>query len=330
MAEQLSLELTLRDVDGNFISDTGTRIALYSLGTGRVVGTTEPLDFSRGPITINFETSRSGWYRCRIVSTLYHEQLQDFSGPASSGPARIQLTLIRRADAWKAQFVPWASLALRFDSLRTLLSESRRILLVETAEELAGFVEDKYDGVDSVPAVLAKATLLNLYHELVVTYEPVEGAKPFLSFVHSIEAMGRDRILTLADPGLGGVLAAIEKKEANYPDWHIRGVNPQRFYLPAPYRARVVETRHLGLRSVGNTLDITLATLRNADFVLAAFAIVESTKPPVVAHTPFEVGQQFSGDASLAHPFEAHEWLKWASTTMSGSVPDLGYGLVPL
>lgn len=332
MSGSVSLELTLRNVEDSFIEDTKTIISLERTGDTRVVGTSAPLDFSHGAITIEFKfkSPNIGWYRCRILPTLYHAELRDFSAPDRSDVVRMEVTLTRRAEGWQAQFVPWARLSPRFDMLRALLVASPRILFVETGEEITGFVEDKYDGVGSGPAVLAKATLLNLYCELSVTYEPMEGVKPFLSFVRSIEALGRDCVLTLADSALAEVLATIEKKEDTYPDWHVRGVDMQHFYLPAPYRARVAELRHLGLRSLGNTLDISLATLRNADFVVAAFAITEGAKPEPVGHVLLEAGRQFSGDARLAHPFEVHEWLKWASRTVSGPVADLGYQLVPL
>jgi len=325
MAGPLSLYLTLRDVEGNFGSDIGTRVAVEQLESRRVWEVPNPPDFSRGPVTIRLETATGGWYRCRVTPTRYRPQEQEFLAPDDDDQVRIELTLRRRADAWQVKFVPWASLAPRFDSLRSLLGESPRILLVETSGEITGFVEDKYDGVNSGPEGLAKATLLNLYHELLVTYEPVEGIKPLLSFVRSIEALGRDRILVLADSQLTDVLTAIAQNEKAYPEWRVLGVELQRFYLPTAYRARITTTYHLRLNSVGNTLDVTLDTLRGADFVLVTFAMVERTGQ--TAHSV--LGAPFGGDAILAHPVDVHEWLIEAAKLV-GPVPDLGYQLVPL
>src|SRR5262245_48707547 len=119
MSGQLLLEITIRDVEGNLASDTKTRVAFERRENGQTWNLPNPLDFSRGPVRIRLESVSSGFYRCTFWSTLYHPEETEFEVAGDSDLVRVEVTLRRKADAWQAQFVPWAGLAPQFDSLRS-------------------------------------------------------------------------------------------------------------------------------------------------------------------------------------------------------------------
>ena len=319
MTEQILAEITLLDVEGNFVNEKSASIEFQNLGLRGPSVKQVSCDFSSGPV--RFSLPSTGVPSIAILTTLYLPETQSFVRGSSS---QIEITLRRRAQAWRAEFVSWSGLSNAFEALRSLLSKSPKILIVETGEELSYFTGDKYDAANSGAGALAKVTLLNLYYELSHVYEPIQGTSPLFSFVRSIEALGRDHLLALVDLRFADILAEVVQNQNSYPDWHELGTEPQRFYYPASYKARISATRHVRLNSSGNTIDITLDLLRNADFAVATFSIHGS---PPAAHVAW--GQMFASDNSLSHPFDVHEWLVQAAR-MSGPVPDLGYRLAPL
>ena len=118
------------------------------------------------------------------------------------------------------------------------------------------------------------------------------------------------------------VLAAIAEDQDNS-DWNSLAVEVPRFYIPPHLGARILGTRHLRLASEP-WLDITLDTIRTADFALATFVFVQSTQTRAHTLSILHPDRVLNG----GHPFGVHEWLM-GDAKRRGLHLDLGYRLTP-
>lgn len=315
----LKVKITLVNVEQEPILINGVSMTITRRDHApRTVGSVIGVDFSSGPVTFSIPRGKSGPYEFVICAEGYEEKQAVLF---ADGPRlEVTLTMVRRPEKWQAVFTPWSELPAAFDKLRSILQRSPRVLLVESGD-LVHLTEDGYDAMVSNAAAAAKAAMLNIYYELSVTYEPVEGARSFLSFVRSVEALGKNRLLAVVDRQFGAILATITQNPNRFYDWNTLGVDMPRFYLPPQWRMRIADTCHLRLASPENTLDVTYDSIRDTDAALATFAIVQSPVPQ--AHNI--TFQTFNRILEDAHPFDVHEWLIWSA---SGARPDLGYRLV--
>jgi hypothetical protein len=182
----------LRDVRGDLIhdprillrcvhNDSGHALAFQVAGAGT-------------PIAVQAALAPGGLYRVEISPSTFSPALRVLH--LVDDEKTFDLTLLHRASAWWPAFTAWSALAPPFESLKTVLQDSRRCR-VGRATEPVHFIGPEYDAVDPTDEsrVYAKASLLNLYALLAAEPRPGTAGGHWWDGLGEIFLATRERIL---------------------------------------------------------------------------------------------------------------------------------------
>jgi hypothetical protein len=322
MATKGTFRLTLMDVEGDFLEENSTEVAFFRAVDNRQLGDTKRIDFSEGPVDFSLQAVPAGPYLCRITPMRYRLLNSGFFSVNAGQVVSEQQTVPRDPGRWRSQFVPWAALDGTFEPLRARLSESPDLTLFEGGSKLGTLAGDTYDSVTAGPAAIAKTSMLNLYYKLATVREPV-SEKSFLSFVRQMVAIGRERILAIAEPELADVVRNVRDKIDDFKEWHVaEDAEGHRGNVPSQFRSEVTEMLSIKQSIREASMQVTVALIPGSDFVVLDADIDEHGE---LLHHGFDwVSHWFTGGT---HPYDIHEFLVQESREAQKAI-NLGYTLI--
>lgn len=236
-------------------------------------------------------------------------------------PVARSSTLLREPQEWKAEFAAWNALSATFEALKTVVIESEDIHLLGTETRLPTFARDTYDAASSAALKTAKSTLLNLHCRLHTTAEPLNH-RPWFSFVRTLVAIGRERILAFVDPEMGRLVGFIHDHIEDFrADYERTPAENHRRNVPAELRDRIASMVSIKTSHERGNLQLTITRLANPDAVLLDADIDENGG--LLSHLLDVLKHKVTGGT---HPHDIHEILLYQLGATTGF--DLGYVLV--
>jgi hypothetical protein len=322
MATKGTFRLTLTDVEGDFLEETSTEIAFFRAVDNQQLGDIKRINFSQGPVDFTLQAFPAGPYVCQITPMRYRLLKSGIFSLKAGQVVSESQTVPRDPGRWRAQFVPWTGLDGTFEALRELLTGSPDLSLFEGGSNLGTLAGDAYDKVSTGPSGIAKTSMLNLYYKLATVREPV-GETSILSFVRQVVAIGRERILAIAEPELAGIIRNVIKKIDDFRDWHVaEDAEGHRGNVPSKFRPKVTEMLSIKQSTFEASMQVTVAVIPGEDFVILDADIDEHGE---LLHHGFDwVMHWFNGGT---HPYDVHEFLVQESQETQKTL-NLGYTLI--
>ncbi len=323
MATKGTFRLILLDVEGDFLQETATEVTFFRVLDNQQLGDVARVNFSQGPVDFSLQAFPAGPYYCQITPMRYRLLKSGIVSITAGQTVVEQRTVPRDPGRWRAQFVPWASLDGSFSPLRLLLTNSGEITLFESGKNLGSLTGDDYDKVMGGPPGTAKTSMLNLYHKLTTIREPISGQRSWFSFVRKVIAIGRERLLAIADAELGNVVRDVLRKIDDYREWHAaEDAEGHRGNIPKQYRPEVSEVLSVKESGFEASLQVTVGLIPNSEFVILDADIDEHGE---LVHHGFDwVSHWFTGGT---HPYDIHEFLLQEARQEQKPV-NLGYTLI--
>jgi hypothetical protein len=322
MATKGIFRLTLMDVEGDFLDETSTEIAFFRAQDNQQLGDIKRVDFSQGPVNFSLQAFPAGPYICQITPLRYRLLKSGIFSLTAGQVVSVQQNVPRDPGRWRAQFVSWAALDGTFEPLRTVLTKSADLALFEGGSKLGTLSGDMYDAVSTGSAAIAKTSMLNLYYKLSTVREPMSG-NSFLSYVRHFIAIGRERIIAVAEKELADAIRNIRQKLDDFREWHVaEDAEGHRGNVPIQFRSKVTEMISIKQSIPEASMQLTVAIIPGTDFVVFDADIDEHGE---LLHHGFDwVSHWFTGGT---HPYDVHEFLMQESREAQKTV-NLGYTLI--
>ncbi|HKX31446.1 MAG TPA: hypothetical protein VJ302_27415 [Blastocatellia bacterium] len=316
------LDLSLLDVEGRDAADPDTQIEVFRLD-GRMLHKFRHLHFppvQRLQLTAFPQASnlrgevRPGRYRhCRINFFTLNDEEQ----------RRHRLRVLRDPEKWRARFQPWRELPGHFEPLKELLSVST--IDVIGGAPLGRFVEETYDGVTEPRAIMAKASLLNLFAKLTMVPEPIGRRLPWFHFIRQLLMIGRERLYAVVDEEMGEIVRHLLRHLDRFDHYELAdaGLHSQsmRACLPG---YQISESEFFSIKTDERyaNLQLTLAPARDPQGrdVLLLDADIDENGDLLNHLIDVVLTHPVTGGT---HPFDIHEYLLREDRNLQ-----LGYELV--
>ena len=324
-AETLQVTLELRDVSDRLIRDPETFFTFRRVSDRRQIGDQLALELTGSAAVFNLPVATGEIAVCELDPQRYRFAHSPVFFLTPGRPITKSTQLFREPKAWTPSFTPWSSLPAAFADLKRALENSQRVALFKGEGAIAGpLVGSAYDRMAGEPVTLAKTALLNTYYRLNATREPVSGERTWFSFVTSIVAIGRERLLAFVEPEMETLVrqihAGIDEFRADYertPAENHRG------NVPAAMQGRIASMISIKSSHSKGNFQLTLTHLSGPDQVLLDVDIDENGE--LLAHTADLFKHKITGGT---HPHDIHELLAHEAWKLKLSGFDLGYRLV--
>src|ERR1035437_5051538 len=323
MATKGTFRLTLMDVEGDFLEESAAEVAFFRVLDNRQLDDVKRIDFSRGAVDFSLQAFPAGPYYCQI-SPMRYRLLKSGIFSLTAGQVTAEQQFVPRDPGrWRSQFAPWAALDGGFGQLQQTLTASGDVNLFEGGSNLGVLVGEAYDKIVAGPPGIAKTSMLNLYYKLTAIKKPVTGQRSWMSFVLRVVAIGRERLIAVADADLAKAVGTVLAKIDDYPEWHAaEDAEGHRGNIPAQYRPRVTEMLSIKESVFEASLQVTAGVVPNSGFVILDADIDEHGE---LVHHGFDwVSHWFTGGT---HPYDVHEFLARQAREAQRTI-NLGYTLV--
>jgi hypothetical protein len=188
-------EVTLRDVGGRTVDDSGTEFTFVRMPGSTQMGDIHKLDLPPNPHRFEVPAfPQAHAVAVRIGPLLYRswESSTTTFTLADGQTLHVESTVARRPQRWQARFTRWNGLPATFSELKQVLEASPTVLVADNPSPRP-FSSEAFDDVDDDPSILAKASLLNLYAKMSLLVEPVADQLNWFSFVRRILRIARAR-----------------------------------------------------------------------------------------------------------------------------------------
>jgi hypothetical protein len=293
---EAAVRIVLRDVEGEPVPFGAADLTFLRNGRG--------VDFrfhpGSGDCVVSAGT-REPW-SVRFFPRRYLPRISGFFNLQPGDTVTLELTAVRNPGAWSAEFRKWRDLGEPF----ALLTQS--LALGEAAwDALAG--DD----------VLPKAALLNIYHVLRATPDPLRPEESWFHRVQRVLQLGTERILAEVDSGALESVTAVLANPARFGYRHAESPELHRKFLPREYQgeAQIVSIKK-NLDEAG--LQVTVSRIPSRGILIMDADLDEHGK--LLEHV-FDGIEHFV-TRNGTHPYEIHEAL-----IAHTAIPiDLGYTLV--
>lgn len=321
-AASLKVRFRLTDVAGKPVRDPETFFTFRRLSNHRQLGDQLQVELTGGLVDFDVPVATNQVLVCEIDPRRFRFVHSPVFFGTPGAPISRAAHLFREPDQWTPRFTRWADLPTRFDRLKAVLRNSKDITLVKETEAIADrLVEDVYDGLNAERLRLAKTALLNIYYRLNAP-EPISQADVWFSFVTRILALGRERVLALADPALATVVRHIHTNIGEFKaDYDPTPAENHRGNVPVLLQGRIDHMLSIKSSHAKGNLQLTVTQLRGMDEVLLDADIDESGE--LLAHFLDLFKHKLTGGT---HPHDIHELLVLQDSQTPGF--DLGYTLV--
>jgi hypothetical protein len=320
MSNQGFFELALRDVAGRPAGESDVRVGFFRVTDNREIVRATGLAFPPPHTFVLPAFPQERQLFCEVTPPRFRQRKSDIFLLTDGETISRELTLMRRPDKWKADFVTWDQLPNFQLPLKRVLERSSAVR-VKGGGLLGKFTHATYDGVGDNRTIFAKAALLNLYAKLAETLEPTAGTEPWFSFVREVIEIGRERFIAIVDPQMQEKVRAISNDIGKFPDY--KRTNAKNHFENFPASYNVVRSKMVSVktREDNGNLQLTMAQGKDPsgeDVFLLDADIDENGK--LMAHLADLLRHKFNGGT---HPFDIHEYL-----VLSAPNRQLGYTLV--
>ncbi|HEY0172456.1 MAG TPA: hypothetical protein VGB98_15650 [Pyrinomonadaceae bacterium] len=320
MSNQGFFELGLLDMAARPVSESNVKVGFFRATENREISRATGLSF---PPSHRFALPAFPQERQMFCEVTPPRFLQRKSGVfllTDGETVSRNLTLFRRSDKWKAEFVAWDSLPNLHLPLKKVLDGSPAVK-VKGGGKIGKFTQATYDNVGDQKTVLAKAALLNLYVKTTETLDPTGAGEPWFSFVREVLEIGRERFVAVVNPEMEAHVRAISDNIGDFPDY--KKTNAQNHFNSFPAAFNVVRSRMVSVKTKeeNGNLQLTMARGKDpsgADIFLLDADIDENGK--LMQHIADLLRHKFNGGT---HPFDIHEYLVFSDPNRP-----LGYTLV--
>ncbi|MBL8150537.1 MAG: hypothetical protein JNN15_11480 [Blastocatellia bacterium] len=315
MANNLTFQLELVDVKGQPIEDKAVQVRFFKI-SGQQIGADHFVQYSKKSPKLSF--SLTGFpENFAIKYEAFPSNYRQIEGiiPTMQGDISRKVVLAVKPDKWSAEFMKWNDLSENFFSLKSVLDKSDNIFLIETKQNLGKLIDDGYNSLAEAEAVLAKASLLNLYAKMMLLQVPDQEVNWF-SFVEEILQIGRERFIAIVKPTMW---QAIDKAIRNSEFYEKANASNHKGNIPSGYKIdEIVSTK---TDEENGNLQMTVAkttTKSNQNVTILDADIDENAR--LLLHFFDLIKHAFNGGT---HPYDIHEYMLLKHQGL-----DLGYKLV--
>ncbi|HYH85340.1 MAG TPA: hypothetical protein VEX60_07650 [Pyrinomonadaceae bacterium] len=325
MSDNGTFAVGLLDMAGNPAVDPSVEVSFNRFGQAEPFLRKAGLSFPpRRAFTIPFVAFKQ--VNCWVVPSRFRMRQSGYFNILADENVTKDLNVFRIPEKWEARFFPWSQLPESFASLRTVLGASHNVKVKnkDALTTIGDFSGQSYDDASSQPAVLAKASLLNLYFKLMKLKEPVGNKDTWFSFVQEMLVIGRERFVAVADPGVEQIINKIKDNIGDYKKDYKNALADLHYKnFPAEYNVLKSKMRSIKSTEDNGNIQLTVApgthpttgqpvTLLDAD-------IDEDNK--LIAHILSLFKHKFNGGT---HPHNIYDYLLY----QYGKNIMLGYNLI--
>jgi hypothetical protein len=323
--ETVQVTLRLLDISGRLIRDPETFFTFRRVHDRRQIGDQVAMELTGSAVTFDLPVATGELAVCELDARRFRFAHSPVFSRTPGPPIVKEATLMREPREWTARFTRWADLSSPFDDLKRVLRASPGVTLFskgENAEPLAAsLAEESYDGMSGDAVMLAKAALLNVYYRLRGSREPITGERSWFSYVSSILAIGRERVIALVEPDMERLVRQIHASIDEFrADYERTPAENHRGNVPPGMQGRIDSMISIKSSHDKGNFQLTLTHLVDPHQVLLDVDIDENGA--LLAHTADLFKHKLSGGT---HPHDIHELLVLQDGKLGGF--DLGYRL---
>lgn len=320
MSNQGFFELGLLDMAARPVSESNVKVSFFRAVENKIISTAAGLNFPPAHRLALPAFPQERQMFCEVTPPRFLQRKSGIFLLTDGETVSRNLTLFRRSDKWKAEFVAWDDLPNLHLPLKKVLDRSSAVK-VKGGGQLGKFTQATYDNVSDKTTVNAKAALLNLYVKTTETLDPTGAGEPWFSFVKEVLEIGRERFIAVVSPDMEASVRKISGDIGAFPGY--KKTNAQNHFGNFPPAFNVVKSKMVSVKTKeeNGNLQLTMARGKDstgADIFLLDADIDENGK--LMAHIADLLKHKFNGGT---HPFDIHEYLVFSDPNRP-----LGYTLV--
>jgi len=325
MPDTGTLTITLLDVLGQPATDDDTDIQVQRALDGRILIDSRNVKFP-GTYSVelpSFPTEQA--LIARITPSRYRMCNSDIFTLDENQTLDRSPHVFRNPIKWRARFTDWNALSAgTFRLFKDALSRSQSVTVLENNQQFTTFTGDDYDSVDTGPAILAKAALLNLYFKMGRVVVPQRPNASWFEFFNQILLIGRERFVGLVPQDMWSLVSEIFDNIDRHPEFVRADTSLHTENIPEPYRSHLVRMVSVKSNDDHGNVQLTMAqsAAANGDPVFLADCDVDEDLE-LFHHIADVFTHIFTGGT---HPYDVHDVLL-DQYHEEGPV-DLGYDLV--